>query len=68
VHDLRVLREQVDQLRDGLRRRGTLDALAPLVDRGVELERERRTLIQATEERKAARNANAQEVAKRKRA
>lgn len=68
MHDLRVLREQVDELRDGLRRRGALDTLDPVVDRGVDLERERRTLIQATEERKAARNANAQEVAKRKRA
>jgi seryl-tRNA synthetase len=68
VHDLRVLREQVDLLRDGLRRRGMLGTLAPIVDRGVALERERRTLIQAAEERKAARNANAQEVATRKRA
>ncbi len=34
----------------------------------MELERERRTLIQAAEERKGARNANAQEVARRKRA
>ena len=68
MHDLRVLREQVELLRDGLRRRGALDTLAPVVDRGVELERERRTLIQATEERKATRNANSQEVARRKRA
>ena len=67
MHDPRVLREQVDLLRDGLRRRGVLDTLAPIVDRGVELERDRRTLIQATEERKAARNANSQEVARRKR-
>lgn len=63
-----MLREQVDVLRDGMRRRGALDTLAPLIDRGVELERQRRELIQATDERKAARNANAQEVAKRKRA
>lgn len=55
-------------LREGLRRRGMLDALAPVVDRGVQAERERRTLIQAVEERKATRNANAQEVAKRKKA
>lgn len=68
MHDLRVLRDQLDALREGLRRRGALDALAPIVDRGVNLERDRRTLIQAVEERKAARNANAQEVAKRKRA
>jgi seryl-tRNA synthetase len=68
VHDLRVLREQVDQLRDGLRRRGALDGLGAVVERGQALEVERRTLIAATDERKARRNANAQEVAKRKRA
>jgi seryl-tRNA synthetase len=68
VHDLRVLREQVDQLRDGLRRRGALDGLAEVVDRGQALEVERRTLIAATDERKARRNANAQDVAKRKKA
>jgi seryl-tRNA synthetase len=68
VHDLRVLREQIDLLRDGMRRRGVLDALAPIIDRGQDAERERRTLIQAVEERKAQRNAIAQEVAKRKRA
>src|SRR6185437_6173693 len=45
-----------------------LQVLGPVIDRGVEAERERRALIQAVEERKAARNANAQEVAKRKKA
>ena len=68
MHDLRILREQLDQLRDGMRRRGALDTLAPLIDRGADAERERRALIQAVEEKKAARNANAQEVAKRKKA
>jgi seryl-tRNA synthetase len=63
-----MLREHVDLLREGLRRRGALDGLAPLLDRAQELDRNRRTTIQAVEERKAARNANAQEVAKRKRA
>ena len=68
MHDARMLREQVDLLRDALRRRGALDGLAAVVDRGVQLERDRRTLIQAVEERKAARNTNSQEVARRKRA
>jgi seryl-tRNA synthetase len=68
VHDIRVFREQVDLLRDGMRRRGALDSLAPVLDRGVTLERDRRLSIQAVEERKAARNANSQEVARRKKA
>ena len=65
---MRVLREQIDLLRDAMRRRGALDALSPLIDRGETLERDRRTLIQAVEERKATRNANALEVARRKKA
>ena len=68
MHDLRLLREQVDVLREGVRRRGMTDALGPVIDRGVELERERRALIQMSGERKAQRNTNAQEVATRKRA
>src|SRR3712207_8234123 len=51
-----------------MRRRGTLDQYGALIDRGLSLERERRTLIQAVEERKAARNATSQEVARLKRA
>jgi seryl-tRNA synthetase len=68
MHDARVFREQVDVLRDAMRRRQKLDELAPLLDRGVELELERRTVIQAVEERKAARNTASQEVARRKKA
>jgi seryl-tRNA synthetase len=68
VHDLRVLREQIEWLRDGIRRRGLLDTLGPVIERGQALEAERRTLIAAADERKALRNTNAQEVAKRKRA
>jgi seryl-tRNA synthetase len=68
VHDMRALREQVDLLRDGMRRRGADAAVLGLIDRGENLERERRTLIQAVEERKAARNNNSQEVARRKKA
>ena len=68
MHDLRALREQVDLLRDAMRRRGGDGVSLALIDRGEDLERDRRTFIQAVEERKAARNANAQAVARRKKA
>ena len=68
MHDPRLLRDDVEMLREGMRRRGKLDALAPLIDRAVGLDRERRTLIQAVEERKAARNAVSQDVARAKKA
>ncbi len=68
MHDVRMLREQIDLLREGMRRRGALDTVAPLIDRGEALDRERRALIQAGDEQKARRNANAQEVGRRKRA
>jgi seryl-tRNA synthetase len=67
MHDIRVLREQMDALRDALGRRGALDGLTAVLDRAERLERERRTTIQAAEERKAARNTASQEVAQRKR-
>src|SRR3954470_17441441 len=54
-------------LRDALARRGALDGLNNVLDRAEQLERDRRTTIQAVEERKAARNAASQEVAQRKR-
>jgi seryl-tRNA synthetase len=63
-----MVREQLDALRDGLRRRGALDALSGTIDRAVELDRARRETIQAVEERKAARNAVSQQVGQRKRA
>jgi len=68
MHDLRMVREQMPALREGLRRRGALAALEPRLERLEELERERRRLIALVEERKAARNAATQEVARRKRA
>jgi seryl-tRNA synthetase len=63
-----MLREHLDVLREGLERRGVLGTLDAVLDRAVELEQERRALIQAVDERKALRNANAQDVATRKRA
>jgi len=65
---MRALREQVDLLREGMRRRGAGEGVLALIDRGEALDRERRALIQAAEERKAARNANAQDVSRRKKA
>lgn len=68
MHDLRMVREQVDTLREGMRRRGKLDTLGPIIDRAQEIDAERRGLIQAVEERKAARNSISQEVGRRKKA
>ena len=68
MHDLRMLRDQIDVLREGLRRRGALETMGPVLRRAEGLEQQRRALIVASDERKAARNANAQEVARRKKA
>ena len=68
MHDLRMIREQIDVLRHAMRRRGKLDTLAPFIDRAAQLDTERRMMIQAVEERKASRNVITQEVGKRKRA
>jgi len=68
VHDLRAVRENIDALRAGLRRRGALDTLSPTIDRAIGLDKARRETIQAVEERKAARNAVTQQVGERKRA
>ena len=68
MHDIRTLRENPAAIREGMRRRTRLEALGPSLDRAEALEAERRRLIQAAEERKAARNASTQEVARRKRA
>jgi seryl-tRNA synthetase len=63
-----MVREHIDALRSGMRRRGALDALSPTIDRAQALDKSRRETIQAVEERKAARNAVSQQVGQRKRA
>lgn len=63
-----MVREQAGALREGVRRRGSLDKHGPLIDRAERLDRERRLTIQAVEERKAARNTASQEVARMKKA
>ena len=68
MHDLRMIREHIELLRDGMRRRGKLDALGPFIDLAQRVDADRRATIQALEERKASRNSITQEVAKRKRA
>jgi seryl-tRNA synthetase len=68
MHDLKSLRDQINGLRDGMRRRGKFDQIGPLIDRAESLDRDRRLNIQAVEERKAARNTVTQEVARRKKA
>src|SRR3982751_6090705 len=62
-----MVREHIDALRAGLRRRGALDAPSPTIDRAVALDKSRRETIQAVEEKKAARNAVSQQVGQRKR-
>jgi seryl-tRNA synthetase len=66
VIDIRMVREQAGLLRDGVRRRGSLDVHGPLIERAEALDRERRASIQGVEEKKAARNTASQEVARRK--
>lgn len=68
MHDIRMVRDHAGELREGMRRRGKLDLVGPLIDRAALLDRTRRATIQDMEERKAARNAASQEVARRKRA
>jgi seryl-tRNA synthetase len=66
MHDFRVLRDQVDALRSAMLRRGKLEGLSDVIARGVLLDAKRRAAIQEVEDKKAARNANSQEVARRK--
>jgi seryl-tRNA synthetase len=68
MHDIRLLRDQLELLRDGMRRRGKLDELAPLLDRAEALERERRAAITELEAQQARRNRLTQDVARLRKA
>jgi seryl-tRNA synthetase len=68
MHDIRLLREQLDVLRDGMRRRGKLEELGPVLDRAESLERERRDAITELEAAQARRNKLSQDVAQRRKA
>ncbi|MCC6242265.1 MAG: serine--tRNA ligase [Gemmatimonadaceae bacterium] len=68
MHDIRLLRDQLDLLRDGLRRRGKLDELTPVLARAESIERERRLAITELEAQQALRNKVTQEVAQLRKA
>ncbi len=68
MHDIRMLRDRLGDLREGMRRRGKLDELAPLLERAEALERERRQAITELEACQARRNQVSQEVARRRKA
>ncbi|MDQ6887693.1 MAG: serine--tRNA ligase [Gemmatimonadota bacterium] len=68
MHDAKLLRENLDALREGMRRRGALDALGPSIDRAASLDQRRRQAIQSVEALKARRNTISQEVARRRKA
>ncbi len=68
MHDIRLLRDQLEHLRDGMRRRGKLVELSPLLDRAESLERERRAAITELEAQQARRNKVTAEVGQRRKA
>lgn len=68
MHDPKMVRDQVAQLREGMRRRGKLATHGPEIDEAEALDRARRAAITAVEEKKARRNAVTQEVGRLKKA
>lgn len=66
MHDLRLLRDHPEAVREGLRRRGMLDGLASTLDRAESLEQQRRSAIRAVEAKRAESNTITQEVRRRK--
>ncbi|WP_373062694.1 serine--tRNA ligase [Gemmatimonas sp.] len=68
MHDIRLLRDQLEHLREGMRRRGKLAELGPMLDRAESLERERRAAITELEARQAHRNKVTAEVGQRRKA
>ena len=68
MHDLRLVRDQIALLREGMRRRGKFDVFGPMIDEAEQLDRARRDAIQRVEEQKAQRNKISQEVGRAKKA
>jgi seryl-tRNA synthetase len=63
-----MVRDQVEVLRDAMRRRGKLEQYGAEIDEAEALDRARRAAITAVEEKKARRNAVTQEVGRLKKA
>ncbi|MHC4822355.1 MAG: serine--tRNA ligase, partial [Planctomycetota bacterium] len=63
MHDLAAIRKDPEAFRKGLARKGSAEALDPV----LELEEQRRTLIQEAEGLRAKQNAASQEIAEKKR-
>lgn len=68
MHDQKMVRDQVAELREGMRRRGKLQVHGPEIDEAEALDRARRAAITAVEEKKARRNVVTQEVGRLKKA
>ena len=68
MHDLRLVRDQIALLREGMRRRGKFDVFGPRIDEAEQLDRARRDAIQRVEEQKAQRNKISHEVGRAKKA
>ena len=63
MHDIRLLRDEMPRLREGMRRRGKLEELEPVLQRAEALEKERRAAITEHEALLARKNAISAEVA-----
>ena len=68
MHDVRLLRDDLPRLREGMRRRGKLTELEPILSRADALEKERRASITELETQQARRNTLTQEVARKRKA
>ncbi|MCL4213046.1 MAG: serine--tRNA ligase [Gemmatimonadales bacterium] len=68
MHDLRMVRDQIEELRAGMRRRGKLEQFAAVIDEAEALDLQRRASITAVEEKKAQRNQLTAEVGRLKKA
>ena len=68
MHDIRLLRDDLPRLREGMRRRGKLTELEPILSRADALEKERRASITELETQQARRNTLTQEVARTRKA